>query len=163
MNKTFKFLKKEFLEMLPPTIFFLVVFHILFFVRSLIANEYGISATSSLVATIGALIVGKAVLIADHLKLVRLFEEKNLIYNVLWKVLIYSIMISVFRYLEEAIPLIYKHESLGSANQHLLEEIKWTRFWIIQIFLMVFLLIYVSFSELIKLIGKEKFKALVLG
>ena len=71
MNKTLQILKKEFLEMLPPTIFFFVIFHILFFVRSLFANKYSISVESSIVATIGALIVGKAVLIADKLKLLK--------------------------------------------------------------------------------------------
>jgi len=163
MNKTFKFLKKELLEMLPPTIFFFVVFHILFFIRSLIANEYGISVTSSLVATIGALIVGKAVLIADKLKLMRLFQENNLIHRVLWKVFIYTILVFIFRYLEEVIPLISKYGSFSSANQHILEEIKWPKFWTIQIFLVVFLIIYVSFAELIKLVGKDSFKELVFG
>lgn len=163
MNKTFKFLKKELLEMLPPTIFFFVVFHILFFIRSLIANEYGISVTSSLVATIGALIVGKAVLIADKLKLMRLFQENNLIHRVLWKVFIYTILVFIFRYLEEVIPLISKYGSFSSANQHILEEIKWPRFWTIQIFLVVFLIIYVSFAELIKLVGKDTFKEMVFG
>lgn len=163
MNKTLLFLKKEFLEMLPPTIFFFVVFHILFFIRSLIANEYGISVTSSIVATIGALIVGKAVLIADNLKLLKLFQEKELIHRVLWKVLIYTAMVFIFRYLEEVIPLISKYGSFGSANQHIIEEIKWPKFWAIQIFLIVFLIIYVSFAELIKLVGKEQFKEMVFG
>lgn len=163
MNKTLKFLKKEFLEMLPPTIFFFVVFHILFLIRSLIANEYGISVTSSLVATIGALIVGKAILIADNIKLLKLFQEKKLIHSVLWKVFIYTIMVFIFRYLEEVIPLISKYGSLSSANQNIIDEIKWPKFWTIQIFLIVFLIIYVSFVELIKLIGKEKFKEMVFG
>ncbi|TYA53181.1 hypothetical protein [Formosa maritima] len=163
MRKTLKFLKEEFLEMLPPTIFFFVVFHILFFIRSLIANEYGISVTSSIVATIGALIVGKAVLIADKLKLLKLFQKSNLVHRVIWKVFIYTIMVFIFRYLEEVIPLISKFGSFGSANQHLLEEIKWPKFWTIQIFLVVFLIIYVSFAELIKLVGKDKFKEMVFG
>lgn len=163
MSKTFEFLKKEFLEMLPPTIFFFFVFHILFFIRSLLANQYEISVTSSVVATIGALIVGKAVLIADKLKLLKLFQEKQLIQRVLWKVFIYTIMVFIFRYLEEIIPLISKYGSFGLANQHIIEEIKWPKFWTIQIFLVVFLFIYVSFSELIKLVGKEKFKEIVFG
>ena len=66
MGKFLSFIKKEFLEMLPPTIFFFIVFHILYFIKSLIADEYGVSITSSIAATIGALIVGKAILIADN-------------------------------------------------------------------------------------------------
>lgn len=163
MNKTFKFIKKEFLEMLPPTIFFFVVFHILFLIRSLIAQEYGFNTTSSIVATIGALIVGKAILIADNIRLLKLFQEKQLIHRVLWKVFIYTIMVFIFKYLEEVIPLISKYGSFSSANQHLIEEIKWPKFWTIQIFLIVFLIIYVSFVELIKIVGKEEFKEMVFG
>lgn len=163
MSKTLKFIKKELLEMLPPTIFFFIVFHILYFIRSLFANEYIISVESSMVASIGALIVGKAILIADKIKLVNLFQDKQLIHRVIWKVFIYTILVFIFRYLEEVIPLISKYGTFEAANQHILEEIKWPRFWAIQIFLVVFLIIYVSFAELIKLVGKEKFKELVFN
>ena len=39
MNKAITFIKKEFLEMLPPTIFFFVVFHVVLFTRALMAKE----------------------------------------------------------------------------------------------------------------------------
>ena len=72
-------------------------------------------------------------------------------------------MVFIFRYFEEVIPLISKYGSFSSANQHLIEEVKWPKFWTIQIFLVVFLIIYVSFAELIKLVGKERFKEMVFG
>ncbi len=147
--------------MLPPTIYFLVVFHILYFIKSLIADEYGVSISSSIVATIGALIVGKAILIADSLKALKLFEENNLIHRILWKVFIYGIFVFIFRYLEEIIPLISKYQSFFQANKNLIHEIKWSQFWIIQIVLFIFLTIYVSYVELIKIIGKEEFLELV--
>jgi len=67
MKKALIFLKHEFLEMLPLTIFFFVVFHILAFIRMLMAKQYGITISSSTAATIGALIVGKSILIVDAL------------------------------------------------------------------------------------------------
>lgn len=78
MKKVFLFLKHEFLEMLPPFIFFFVVFHIVAFMRSLMAEQYGITITSSVSATIGALIVGKAILIAEVLAFVNWFRKKGL-------------------------------------------------------------------------------------
>lgn len=117
-----------------------------------------ISLNSSFAATIGALIAGKAILITDNVKL---FQEKQLFKRVIWKVFIYTILVFVFRYLEEVIPLISKYDSFTSANHHLIDKIKWPKFWTIQIFLVVFLTIYVSYSELIKLLGKEKFMELV--
>jgi hypothetical protein len=82
MKKVLKFLQVEFLEMLPPTIFFLVVFHIIAVTRALMAEEYGITIASSVSATIGALIVGKSILIADALPFFNRFRQKKSIYNV---------------------------------------------------------------------------------
>lgn len=161
MKKFLLFLKKEFIEMLPPTIFFFVVFHVLYFIKSLLANEYGISISSSIVATIGALIVGKAILIADNLKILKLFQENNLIYRILWKVFVYGLLVFLFRYLEEVIPLMSKYDTFSEANKNLIHEIKWPQFWTIQIVLFIFLIIYVSYVELIKVIGKERFIEIV--
>ena len=163
MKKTLKFLKEEFLEMLPPTIYFFVIFHILFFINSLIASHYQISINSSVIATIGALIVGKAILISDKIKLLNLFKDKTLVHRVLWRVFIYTIMVFIFKYLEELIPLISKYDSLNQANEHVFENIIWPRFWTIQIFLIIFLMIYVFVSELIKTLGKEEFLKLIFN
>ena len=67
--------------MLPPTIFFFVVFVVVLLTRALMAKQYGIDFTSSAAAIIGALIVGKSILIADALPFVDLFHKKRLIYN----------------------------------------------------------------------------------
>ena len=72
MKKALIFLKHEFLEMLPPTIFFFVVFHIIAFMRVLMAEQYGITITSSASATIGALIVGKSILVANAIEYINL-------------------------------------------------------------------------------------------
>jgi len=96
MKKILIFLKHEFLEMLPPTIFFFVVFHIIAFTRALMAKQYGIAISSSAAATIGALIVGKAILIADALPFVNWFRQKRLIYNVAWRTFLYVISCATF-------------------------------------------------------------------
>ena len=115
MKKILMFLKQEFLEMLPPTIFFFVVFHIITFTRALMAKQYGIPIPSSVAATIGALIVGKAILIADALPFVNWFSQKRLIYNVAWRTFLYIIVVLLFQFLEELIPLISKYGSVGTA------------------------------------------------
>lgn len=63
MSKALAFLKKEFLALLPPTIFFFVVFHTVVFGRSLIGVGSDFSVATSTAATIGALILGKSILI----------------------------------------------------------------------------------------------------
>ena len=89
MTKLSTKLKEEFFRLLPPTIFFFVALHIVAFVRMLALKGTGISPLSSMSIAVGALILGKAVLIADMLPMINRFPNKPLIYNIAWKTLIY--------------------------------------------------------------------------
>jgi hypothetical protein len=92
LHKVMEKLKKEFFALLPPTIFFFVALHIVAFVRALALKGTGISPLSSMSIAVAALILGKAVLVADMLPMVNRFPNKPLIYNVAWKTLIYLLM-----------------------------------------------------------------------
>ena len=85
MSKVWATIKHEFYEVLPPTIFFLISFHIVLLDRALMLREYGVEASAMAGATVAALLVAKVVLIADKLPLINRFPEKPLMYNVLWK------------------------------------------------------------------------------
>ena len=156
MKKILIFLKHEFLEMLPPTIFFFVVFHVIAFTRALMAKQYGIPISSSAAATIGALIVGKAILITDALSFVNWFRQKRLIYNVAWRTFLYVILVLLFQFFEELIPLISKYGAVSTASEHLIEEITWPRFWAIHIYVLVFLVIYNVATGVIDAIGRQE-------
>ena len=101
----------------------------------LIQREYGIPLTGFGNAIIGALLVGKVVLISDTLTFVNKFPDKPLLYNVVWKSLIYFLAAFLIRYLEHLIHFLIKHESFMEANHHLIEEIVWPHFWLIQMWL----------------------------
>jgi hypothetical protein len=75
-------LKEEFLTLLPPTIYFFIALHIVMFVRMLMLKEMGVALSSSISIAVAALILGKAVLIADMLPLINRFPDKPLIYNI---------------------------------------------------------------------------------
>jgi len=85
MSKVFSKLKEEFLALLPPTIFFFVALHIVAFIRALMLKGTGISPLGSVSIAVAALILGKAVLLADMLPVINRFPDKPLIYNVTWK------------------------------------------------------------------------------
>jgi hypothetical protein len=65
MKKVFHKIKEEFVAMLPPTIFFLITLHLVAVIRVLMLTGTGIALGSHFQVTIAALILGKAVLIAD--------------------------------------------------------------------------------------------------
>jgi hypothetical protein len=163
MNKIVHVISAEIRAAILPIIFFLVVFHLVAITKTLILEAYRITPTGAAFATIGALIIAKAVLIADKLPFINLFATKPLMFNILWKTLNYSILFLVFRYIEEIIPLVSKYGSLGGASEHLIEEVSWPHFWAIQIWLIVSLLLYNLIAEFIGLFGAEKIKRALLG
>ncbi len=82
MTKPSTKLKEEFFTLLPPTIFFFLALHIVAFLRVLMLKGTGISPLGSVSVAVAALILGKAVLIADLLPMINRFPNKPLIYNV---------------------------------------------------------------------------------
>ena len=78
-------LKEEILEMIPPTIYFFVILHIVAFIRILMTKNTGLPLPTSMSITVAALVLGKSVVIADLLPFINRYPEKPLIWNVCWK------------------------------------------------------------------------------
>jgi hypothetical protein len=85
MSKVSAKIKEEFVALIPPTIFFFVALHIVAFIRVLMLKGTGIAPMTSPSVTIAALVLGKAVLIADALPVINRFPDRPLFYNVAWK------------------------------------------------------------------------------
>jgi len=82
MSKLFERVKEEIISVLPPTIFFFLTLHLVAIVRMLMLKGSGIAVSTPLQVTVAALILGKAVLVADLLPFINLYPRKPLIYNV---------------------------------------------------------------------------------
>jgi hypothetical protein len=163
MTKLSTKLKEEFFKLLPPTIFFFVALHIVAFVHVLMLKRTGISPSSSISIAIAALILGKAVLIADMLPMINRFPNKPLIYNVAWKTVIYWLISVAIHYVERLIDFWRETGSFVAGNQKLLAEIVWPHFWAIQIILFVLIASYCMVHELVRVIGKEKTLRIFFG
>ena len=163
MNKTLVFLKREFLELLAPTIFFFVVFYIVACMRALMVEQYSIPPKSFAAVVIGALIVGKSILIADALPFIRYFREPRLIYNVLWRCFLYALIILLFQILEELIPLISKYGGFSAAYEHFIHEIRWYRFLATHLILIAFLVTYIVIATVVGEIGHRECFAIFFG
>ena|SRR5437764_855903 len=158
-----KKLKEEFFKLLPPTIFFFVALHIVAFVRVLMLKGTGISPLSTISIAVAALILGKAVLIADMLPTINRFPNKPLIYNVAWKTSIYLLVATLIHYLERLVDFWRQTGSFVAGNEKLLAEIVWPHFWAIQIILFVLIVMYCMMHELVRVIGKEKALRIFFG
>ena len=156
-------LKEEFFKILPPTIFFFVALHIVMFIRVLMLRGTGVAPSSSISIAVAALILGKAVLIADMVPLINRFPNKPLIYNVAWKTLIYWLMATLIHYVERLIDFWRQTGGFVGGNQKLLAEIVWPHFFAIQIILFVLIVMYCTMHELVRVIGKEKVLRIFFG
>jgi hypothetical protein len=147
---------REVKELIPPTLFFFVAFSLLMLTQILVLKDHGIDGWDWGAAAIGALIVGKVVLVADHFRFVDRYPEKPLIWNAVWKTLIYLIAATIVRYLEALLPLLFHGEGFAEANRTIAAESSWERFVLVHMWLAVLLFVYCCLRELVRHIGPKK-------
>src|SRR5215472_8744289 len=94
------FLLREFLEILPPTIFFFIGFNLIVLTTNLLLADYGAQFATFIIATASALIVGKAVLVANAMRAIRRFDSAPLIRPILFKTFFYWATVFIVRLLE---------------------------------------------------------------
>ncbi len=88
LGKLGTFVKHEFLQVLLP-IFFLFAFNIVALKTEMILEENKIQVSAHMVATLLALVIGKVVLVVNKIPLLQRFNEKPLLYPILFKSTIY--------------------------------------------------------------------------
>lgn len=163
MSKATEKIKEELLAMVPPTLYFFVILHIVALIRALMVKGTGITLDTTTSVTIAALVLGKSVLIADMMPFINRFPEKPLIWNVAWKSVVYFLVALVIHYLEHLYDFWKLAPGFAAANEKLLSAIVWPHFWAIQILLSVLILGYCVMSELIRALGADKVKTMFFG
>ena len=156
MKKLFEKVKEEFLAMLSPAIFFFITLQLVSVMRVLMLKGTGISVSSPFQVTIAALMLAKAVVIADLMPFINLYPHKPLIYNVVWKTAIYLLIATLIHYAERFVEFWKAAGSFTAANEKMLAEIVWPHFWAVQILLLVLILFYSTMRELVRVIGRDK-------
>ena len=156
-------LKHEALKALPPTLFFFIILHIVALIRGLMIKSTGVPLPVSASVLIASLVLGKAVLIADMLPFINRFPEKPLIWNVSWKTLMYALVALAIHYLERMYEFGKEATSLAEANSMLWESMNWPQFWAVQILLITLIFMYCVISELTRVLGRDRLKAMFLG
>ena len=156
-------IKEEINVLIPPTIFFFIALHIVAFVRVLMLKATGIAFDTTVTVAVAALILGKAVVIADALPFINRYPDKPLVYNVAWKTTIYLLVALLVHYFERLVDFWRKTGGFIAGNEKMLAEMVWPHFWAIQIILAVMILIYCTMHELVRLLGAEKVRRMFFG
>jgi hypothetical protein len=141
-------------HVLPPTLFFFFSFNLIVFTTNLLVHDYWFHAASFVVASTTALVVGKAVLVADKIRLIDRFRGAPLIQPILYKAIFYSLVVLLVRILERLIHLAIDDRGFDAAFAATVHDFTWRRFAAIQIWIFICFLAYTTATELSYLLGE---------
>jgi len=153
---------REVREALPAMLLFLFLFHMVALTKAVALGDYSLTALRATTATVGALIVAKAILLVEALPISRRFAS-TLAVRVLWKTLLFGAVVLLFRFVEETIELASKHGGFAAATKVMFHEISWPLFWVLALWVLGGLLLYSLASELVRAIGPEKTRDVFFG
>jgi hypothetical protein len=151
----------EFREVLPPTIFFFAGFNFVVFTTNLLLADYAIAVSNFMLATVAALVVGKAVLVANAMPYLRRYDRAPLIQPILYKTAFYWVIVFFARLLERFVHFsIIERNPPGDFGPYLITTFSWHRFSAISLWILVLFLIYVTASEVSHLFGPGELRRL---
>lgn len=140
-------------EALPPTIFFFLGFNFIVLTSNLLVARYVIGLSNFMLATMAALVVGKAVLVANKIPLLRRYDRAPLIQPILFKTGFYWVIVFFVRILERFAHFLLEGNAPVDFGSYLITTFSWHRFLAISLWLFVLFLIYVTVSEFSHLFG----------
>ncbi|QIO33481.1 hypothetical protein [Bradyrhizobium sp. 1(2017)] len=147
----------ELRQALPPTIFFFVGFNLIVLTTNLLVASYAVAVSSFMLATVAALVVGKAVITANSMPFLKIFDRAPLIQPILFKTAVYWVATVITRLAER-----FMHFSVIDGNwpgdfpTHLISDFSWQRFTAISLWILVLFLIYTTVSEFSNLFGSPE-------
>jgi hypothetical protein len=150
LRRAFAFMRHEFVEMLPAVLFFAVGFNVIVLTTNLLLRDYAVRFGSFLVAVTAALVVGKAVLVANATPFLRRYDTRPLALTILYKAAVYCVFVFFARLIE----VVLKDWLGGETFADAVARFSWHRFLAIQIWLFVLFLVFVTVSEMVTLLGE---------
>jgi hypothetical protein len=162
-SRIFAFVIKEFEEVLPPVVFFLIGFNLIELTTQLILAEYLARLGNFMIATTTALVVGKAVLVANALPFLRRYDTGPLIRPILFKTVIYWTVVLVARFLEQIIESAVRIGTVSGVSEYFIAHFTWHRFAAIQLWIFVLFLLYTSIRELDARLGRGVLASMFFG
>ena len=141
-------------HLLPATLYFFIAFNLIVFTTNLLIHDYWFQLAGFLLASTSALVVGKAVLLADKLRMIDRFRGAPLIQPILYRTVFYTLVVLVVRLLERLIHLAFDDRGFIVAADATLNDFTWRHFAAVQIWIFTTFLIYVTAREISYLMGE---------
>jgi hypothetical protein len=161
ITRAAEFVVREFREALAPIVFFFVCFNLVELTTQLILAQYFARLANYMIATTTALVVGKAVLVADALPFLRRYDVGPMIRPILFKTVVYWSVVFAARVLEQLIEYWIHSGTPSGFLKHIAEEFSWHRFAAIQIWIFVLFLVYTFITELNARLGEGRLRSML--
>ena len=156
-------LRTELRQMLPPLVFFLFSFNLLALAVALLDPSGTISAGRHGAATLGALIVAKAVLLADHLPVVNRYGDRPLVWATIWKASLYEIVTLLLHGAERLVAAARQAGGLGPGWEALRAAFDWRAALAVHLLLGTLFLLFTAGREANRALGPGRLRTLFFG
>lgn len=157
-------LLRELRSALPPTIFFFVGFNFIVLTTNLLVADYAVAVSNFMLATLAALVVGKAVITANAMPFMKLFDRAPLIQPILFKTAVYWVAVFFVRLGERFVSFsIVNGNHPGDFLEYLVSSFSWHRFIAISLWIFALFLIYVTALEFSQLLGPAEMRRLLFA
>jgi hypothetical protein len=148
---------------LPPTIFFFVGFNFIVLTTNLLVADYAAAVSSFMLATVAALVVGKAVITANAMPFIKLFDRAPLLQPILFKTSVYWVAVFFARLTERFVHFVVDGNPPGAFPAYLVSSFSWHRFAAVSLWILALFLIYVTASEFTQLLGSAEMRRLLFA
>ncbi len=127
--------------------------------RMLLLREYHVDSFNIVFALINALVVAKVIMIGEYAKFGRRYESRPLFVTAVWKAFVFTLLTLAFHIVEEIIKSLVHGTALSGAWQEIYIDVLLGQCLLVfATFIPLF-----GFRELRRVLGEEKFRALVFG
>jgi hypothetical protein len=151
--------KHEATEIIIVFVYLAVFFCALSAYSTLLLEKYEIPYFTFGAALLNALVITKVILIGEAARLGKELESKPIIYSAIYKAIVYGLLVFAFHIVEEIVKrLIHGKDISGAFRELRLDDLLARSVVIIVTFIPFF-----GFRELGRILGKDKFRALVFG
>lgn len=135
-SRTLGFVVKEAAEALPAVVFFAVGFNLIELTTQLILTDYQVEFANYMLATMAALLIGKAVLVANAIPFTRRFDTAPLIRPIVAKTLVYWAVVFVARIVERVAEYLIHGGTIRGIPDYVTTHFTWHRFAAVQIWIL---------------------------
>lgn len=151
-----QFLIHEFIQLWIINLYLAINFSVLITLNSLALAQHGIDAFNYGVAVFGALFLGKIILVLENWSFVKQYDQKPLLYTVLYKSLLFTILVFIVNMLEYFIFGFFTGKTLSMIYQKIITEVYSIAFLSKTLSIFVVFIPFFSIRELNKVLGKDK-------